>query len=147
MDFNRYRPSGLKKPDVWSDVGLPNRGQALFVAVNDGLQVVVFDRLAALMRCDHTSLSQHLGITSSTLRRRLGAGRFSVKESDRIVRALQVFDAAVSMFEGNRITASAWMRSPVRGLGGKSPIEFLKTHVESAAVLDLIGRAEQGIFA
>jgi putative toxin-antitoxin system antitoxin component (TIGR02293 family) len=39
-----------------------------------------------------------------------------------------------------------WMSTPVRGLG-KCPIDMLETRVETQAVLDLIGRLENGVLA
>ena len=39
-----------------------------------------------------------------------------------------------------------WINTPVRGLG-KYPLDKLETRVETQAILDLIGRLENGVLA
>ncbi|MFR0713657.1 antitoxin Xre/MbcA/ParS toxin-binding domain-containing protein [Enterobacterales bacterium BD_CKDN230030183-1A_HGKHYDSX7] len=57
----------------------------------------------------------------------------------------QVFSAAQRLYGGNVDAARHWMRSPVRGLGGKSPASMLTTREETDRVLDYIARLEHGI--
>ena len=38
-----------------------------------------------------------------------------------------------------------WMSLPVRGLTSKRPLDMLRTRVETRAVVDLIGRLEEGL--
>lgn len=63
----------------------------------------------------------------------------------RIIQFVEVYEAAVRLFEGDREAARQWMKSPVKGLGGKAPMEMLSIGIELDAVLDMIGRLEHGI--
>ena len=146
-EIKAFKPTKRKATDVWSLVGLPSRGQALYHVVNVGLETIVYERLAGIMDADMKQLAKRLSIPETTIHRRKQAGRFNRAESDKIVRATEVFDAAVELFEGDRKAANDWMRSKVKGLGDKTPMEMLGTSVESEAVLDLIGRLEHGVFA
>ncbi|MNY72187.1 hypothetical protein D3C86_2106850 [compost metagenome] len=56
-----------------------------------------------------------------------------------------VFEEALSLFGNDKVAATEWMHSPVRGLGSKRPIDMLGTRVETNAVFDLIGQLEKGV--
>jgi putative toxin-antitoxin system antitoxin component (TIGR02293 family) len=146
-EVKTFKPSNNKTTGIWSEVGLPSRGQALHVAVAEGIATAVYASLAKAMSSDTQELSKLLFISATTAHRREKVGRFNTSESDKIVRATKVFVSSVGLFEGDRKSANKWMRTPVKGLGGKAPIEMLGTSVESEAVLDLIGRLEHGVFA
>jgi putative toxin-antitoxin system antitoxin component (TIGR02293 family) len=92
-------------------------------------------------------ISRAIGVSPATLARRAKTGRFNVVESDRLVALIAVFEEALSLFEDDAAAAKEWMRSPVRGLGSRCPIDMLGTRVEMKAVLDLIGRLERGVLA
>ncbi|EJM62359.1 putative toxin-antitoxin system antitoxin component, TIGR02293 family [Pseudomonas sp. GM50] len=92
-------------------------------------------------------LSESLGMSRSTLARRAKDGRFTSVEGDRLYSLATVLDAAYELFEGDVSTARDWMISPARGLGRKAPLYMLRTRVETQAVLDLIGRLENGVLA
>jgi len=70
-----------------------------------------------------------------------------MNESDRLVRAIGVFHSAVDVFNGDISAAREWMSAPTGGLAGQSPLLLLGTGVGAAAVLDLLGRLEHGVFA
>ncbi|MCK8686727.1 DUF2384 domain-containing protein [Pseudomonas umsongensis] len=72
------------------------------------------------------------------------ARRLNTAESDRLVALISVFEAALSLFEGDATATRIWMDSPARGLWLKNPLDMLGTRVEANAVLDLIGRLERG---
>jgi putative toxin-antitoxin system antitoxin component (TIGR02293 family) len=90
-------------------------------------------------------LSHAISVSPRALARRAKAGRFNIAESDRLVALIEVFEEALSLFEGDFTATRIWMDSPVRGLGLKKPLDMLGTRVEANAVLDLIGRLERGV--
>lgn len=141
-----YKPTGSTRPNIWSELGLPSRGQALSQAVKDGVEISVLEQLAALMCVEPSKLAQHLAISASTFRRRMVQGRLSGNESDRLVRAISVLDAAMNVFEGDVGAAGAWMNAPAKGLAG-TPLSLLGTSVGTGIVLDLLGQLEHGVFA
>jgi antitoxin component of MazEF toxin-antitoxin module len=55
-----------------------------------------------------------------------------------------VHEDALNFFEGNVVAAERWMSGPVRGLGGRSPNQMLKTEKDIEAVRILIARLEHG---
>ena len=130
--------------DIWADMGLPAHGTALHELVRTGLSFVFLDRIASLLQVEPQVIATAICISTSTLARRAKAGRFNTAESDHLVAVAGVFREAIALFEGDVSAASGWMRSPVHGLG-KCPLEMLETRVETQAVLDLIGRLENGV--
>jgi putative toxin-antitoxin system antitoxin component (TIGR02293 family) len=85
-------------------------------------------------------------LPATTLARRKTSGRFSPEESERLARLALLFEAATELFEGNAEAAQAWMRSPHRVFGGKTPIELSRTEFGARLVEDVIGRLEYGVF-
>lgn len=130
--------------NIWADLGLPARGTKLHELVRNGLSFVFLDRIASLFQVAPQVMATAICISPSTLARRAKAGRFNTAESDRLIAVVGVFQEAIALFEGDVSAASGWMRSPVRGLG-KCPLVMLETRVETQAVLDLIGRLENGV--
>ena len=84
-------------------------------------------------------------ISPRTLSRRKDQGRFKPDESDRLVRAAQIFAQALELFEGDLDSAREWLTSAQPALGGSTPIEFATTEVGAREVEALIGRLEHGI--
>lgn len=145
--IKEYQSEGIVQEDLWADLGLPCRGAKLHDLVRDGLPFILLDRLARHLQVNQQVISAALCISPSTLARRMKAGRFNTAESDCLVALVGVFQAARRLFEGDVGAANEWMRSPVRGLGSRRPLDMLTTRVETEAVLDLIGRLERGAFA
>jgi putative toxin-antitoxin system antitoxin component (TIGR02293 family) len=145
--IKEYQPEGTVQEDVWAAVGLPSRGTKLHDLVRDGLPFMFLDRIASLLQVNQQMISAALCISPSTLARRMKVGRFNTAESDCLVALVGVLQGARSLFEGDVGAANEWMRSPVRGLGSRRPLDMLNTRVETEAVLDLIGRLERGALA
>jgi putative toxin-antitoxin system antitoxin component (TIGR02293 family) len=62
-----------------------------------------------------------------------------------LVALIAVFVQGLLLFENDAVAVAQWMNSPILGLGSKRPLEMVGTRVETDAVLDLIGRLEQGV--
>ncbi|NRB25353.1 antitoxin Xre/MbcA/ParS toxin-binding domain-containing protein, partial [Shewanella sp.] len=106
-----------------------------------------YGNLAKVSGIEKSELASATVIASATLQRRAKAGKFNRDESDRLYRFAEVYKSALDLFEGEGVDATRWLRNPVRGLGNKRPIDMLSTSAETAAVLNLIGRLEHGVFA
>lgn len=132
---------------IWDQIGVPARGETLFEAVAKGFKYSVFGNLAAVSGLGKGEFTTVIRVAPATLRRRSKAGRFTSEESDRIYRFAQVFATAEQLFEGDRDEARHWLTHPVKGLGGRRPIDMVGTSAETQAVLDLIGRLEHGVFS
>jgi len=141
------RPAAKPLNGILAGIGLPSRGQPLIDVVKAGLATTHYKQIAVLMGVSPLRLGQCLGISDSTFYRRLGRGRFSFEESDRIVRAAIVFEKAVGLFEYDQSLARSWIQTPQKGLNGQAPVQCLRTGVECQTVEDLIGRLEMGVFS
>lgn len=147
IDPGEYRAPQTAGPNFWKAVGIPARGARLHKVLQDGVPYGVYKQLVSVAGLEHKELARYLVIPPATLRRRAKAGKFKMDEGDRLYRFAEVLKAAIDLFEGDRERAMLWLSNPVRGLGGRRPVEMLATSAEAEAVLDLIGRLEHGVFA
>jgi putative toxin-antitoxin system antitoxin component (TIGR02293 family) len=118
----------------------------LVQSISRGLPYRAFERLQAEMGVSSRELAGLVGISARTLARRKTEGRLQPDESERLVRASRIYDGTVSLFEGDKVTALTWLRSPAAALGGRKPMEFARTEVGAREVEDVIGRLEHGVF-
>lgn len=142
-----YHAPKTSAPTFWQTVGIPARGAQLYNVLKEGMSFTVYKKLVAASGLEHKELARYVAIPPATLQRRAKAGQFNVDESDRLYRFAEVLNAASELFEGDNERARQWLLNPVRGLGGRRPLEMIATSAETEAVLDLIGRLEHGVFA
>lgn len=151
VQYEAYRPTAvhgaLNHKDIWSEVGIPERGESLFEGLQSGFDYQVFPKVAKVAGLDQKELAIYVSIPPATLSRRSKAGSFKQEESDRLYRFTEVLSKAIELFEGDMPSAQHWVKNPVKGLGDKSPFEMLNTTAGTEAVLDLIGRLEHGVFS
>ena len=120
---------------------------ALLRAVKKGLSYHAFERFRR-----NTSLSFEHAITlidmrRRTMTRRKREGRFLPDESDRLLRASRLFARTLELFEGDRDTATEWLRTAQPALAGAAPLDLAKTEVGALEVERLVGRLEHGVFS
>jgi putative toxin-antitoxin system antitoxin component (TIGR02293 family) len=113
--------------------------------IQRGFTYSAFERFQRNTELPYRVLAQIVEIPERTLARRKETGRFEPDESDRLVRTSRVFARAIELFEGNSESARHWLTSPVRALGGRTPLAFASTGVGAIEVENLIGRLEHGI--
>jgi len=81
-----------------------------------------------------------------TLARRKKEGRFHSDESERVLRIASLFDRALQVLH-SQDRVQLWFKSPQKGLGGKTPLEYADTEPGAREVEDLLGRLEHGVFS
>ena len=145
-ELKPYRPRQSRRGSFWVAAGMPARASELHRALHKGLPYSVYNKLAALSGLDKKELARVTVIAPATLQRRAKTGKFNRDESDRLYRFAKVLKAATDLFEGDKEAAKIWLSEPVRGLGGRQPVEMLATSAETGFVLELIGRLEHGVF-
>lgn len=64
-----------------------------------------------------------------------------------LLQFFKVLSSANSLFENDKSQAVAWMKTPVKGLEGKRPIEMTSTLSDIKITLNIIGRTEHGVFS
>lgn len=119
----------------------------LLKSVRRGFAYKVFDRLIQNIALSQEQVSRLVGIPQRTLTRRKHEGRFLPNESDRLLRAARLFGAVLSLFEGNRDAATAWLERPQPALGGAVPLELIRTEFGALEVERLVHRLEHGVFS
>lgn len=142
-----YHPSPTPHAGLWQVLGIPERGETLYQALREGFSVSVLEHLSTAIGVGKSALATYALIPSATFQRRLKSKRFTTEESDRLYRLAQILGSALALFEGNEAATRQWLCEPVRGLGGRRPIEMAATSAQTTAVLDLIGRLEHGVIA
>ena len=70
--------------------------------------------------------------------------RLSLVASDRLYRLALIVSLASEVFE-DRARALRWLQRPQTGLGGRVPLEMIRTEAGAREVENLLGRLEYGV--
>ena len=114
--------------------------------VRKGLVLGEFTALRELLGINEEALAEVLGMSRTTLHRRKKVGRLDSTESERVIRLTRIFTRAETVLGGPE-AARAWLKAPVRALGGETPLSYCDTEVGAREVEDLLGRLEHGVFS
>ena len=128
----------------WLGVRPPKTEQQVLELIERQLPTSSINRLLALglTRTEVDSLV----IPLRTLQhRRSRHEKLTVEESDRVLRLMRLLSQAESVY-GSRERALAWFRRSHPRLGGRTPLEMLKTDMGSRIVEDLLVQIDEGMF-
>lgn len=117
----------------------------LIVTLKKGLPISSLNKLCKHMGVSERRLATTVNIAQRTLTRRKSEGRFRPDESERVLRLARLFERAIEVM-GSEQNAQKWFQSPVKGLGGKTPLEFADTEPGAQAVEAMLDRIEDGVF-
>ena len=115
--------------------------------VERGFSFTFLESFAAVSGLPVGSIASVLGIPERTLARRRVTGRFTMEESERLLRIATVFEKAAELFEGDVAGAITWLTSPKKALAHETPLEYSRTELGAREVENLIGRLEYGVFS
>src|SRR3989454_11093538 len=115
--------------------------------VEQGFAFSALLKILRLMALPMQMLAEILLIPPRTLQRRRAAGRLEPDESDRLLRLSRIYGKAIELFEGDNPAALQWLQSPLKALGGTSPLAMSKTEPGAQEVERLISRLEYGVFS
>lgn len=126
---------------------LPRLGSLLEMhdAAEKGLRVSVVESLSTNLEASKKDLLSALALSVRTLSRRQKEGVLSPEESDRALRVARVAAQAEEIL-GGREEAVQWLRTANRTLGGRKPLELVRTDAGAELVVDVLGRLEHGVF-
>ncbi len=131
-----------------ASLGLRESGiDALIDEVRAGLPFKTLESFSSESGMGVSEIASLIELPERTMARRKVAGRLTSGESERLLRLSKVFEQAVGLFEGNVQAAVAWLKTPKRALGDKSPWLYLQSEIGAREVEDLIGQLEHGVFA
>lgn len=116
----------------------------LFQRVQEGLPVETLDRLQEFGDLSDEEFAAIIPRRTESYQRE--RKRLSKAQSDRVVLAALVFARAHRVF-GNREKANRWMTRKHASLGGKRPIDLLRTSTGAELVREVLVRIEHGVYA
>jgi putative toxin-antitoxin system antitoxin component (TIGR02293 family) len=112
-----------------------------------GLPFSAVEKLRRALDVPMERLAQITRISERTLARRKEEGKLNLDESERVYRLANVYERALSLFEGDQAAARRWLQTPRAAFGGKSALAFADTDVGAREVEDTIERIEYGVIA
>ena len=112
-----------------------------------GLPAVVLKRVGAFLGLRPAKVGSIVNINEKTLERRLKAhSRLKPDESERVARLMRIISLATLVLESEE-HARAWLKRPLRELGGLTPLQLAATEPGAREVERVLARVEHGIFA
>ncbi len=120
---------------------------ALIRAANAGLSWNSTKRFLEATGISQQQLANYLEMPERTFARRRETGALDRRESEKLLRLAQIWQAALDLFDGDPARTRAWLMAPAFGLSNTSPIEYARTEFGGSEVRDLIGRIADGIFS
>ena len=116
--------------------------------VERGLPVQSADKLAGYMKMPtNIFVTEYIDIPRQTFHAESNLEKFTVSESDRIVRYAQLLKYATDMMDGDEEAALRWLNSPRPVLENRTPLEYARTEAGAEEVRHLIGRIEEGVWS
>ena len=117
----------------------------LISRIKQGLPVSSLTRLSKQLGVPEKRLLVVANIPQRTRTRRKKEGRFKRDEAERVLRLARLYEQAMKVFK-RKESVQQWFQSSVKGLGGKTPLEFADTEPGAQEVEDMLGRIADGVF-
>lgn len=128
---------GLKSMDV----------PALIRAANAGLSWNSVKRFLAATGLNKRQLANYLDVPERTFARRRETGALDRRESEKLLRLAEIWEAGLDLFDEDEARTRAWLVAPAVGLGNVAPIDYARTEFGGREVRALIGRIADGVFS
>ncbi len=115
-------------------------------AVKKGIPSGLLRKLADQLQLGLSELAILLHLPTRTLHRRLQVGRLSLDESERLLAIAKIFQQAIEIL-GSEAKAIHWLKSPIRALDGKTPLECAETQIGLREVEDVLTRIADVVYS
>ena len=115
--------------------------------IHSGLPFAALQNLVQAVGASQGEVAKVVGMPATTLGRRRRNGRLTPTESDHVVRVARLAALARELMAGDPGTASEWMTTPHRLLGGETPLRHASTEAGGREVEQLIGQLRHGVFS
>ncbi|MDC0711614.1 DUF2384 domain-containing protein [Stigmatella sp. ncwal1] len=124
----------------------PTTTAELMAAIDAGLPYASLEFVAEKVGLETLEAqSEVLGIPTRTLQRRAEKGKLGPSESELTVRLARVAQRAEDVLE-DMGKAYQWLREPNAALGGKKPLELIRTDLGTRMVEDVLTRIEYSVY-
>ena len=141
-------PSPKGKPRIGSTLGLKSMDvPTLINAARAGLSWNSIKRFLGATGLSQQQLAVYLDIPERTFARRRETGALDRRESEKLLRLAEIWEAALDLFDGDKARTHAWLVTPAFGLGNIAPIDYARTEFGGREVRALIGRIADGVFS
>jgi putative toxin-antitoxin system antitoxin component (TIGR02293 family) len=128
---------GLKSMDV----------PTLINAARAGLSWDSVKRFLGATGLSQQQLANYLDVPERTFARRRETGALDRRESEKLLRLAEIWEAALDLFDGDEARTRGWLVAPAFGLGNAAPIDYARTEFGGREVRALIGRIADGVFS
>lgn len=128
---------------------LATEGEAFAIheAIMHGIDFSVADTLKNELNFNDNQIADILGTSESTLLRwRKAHKELDHNASGRLVSFARILELATGVFD-DKLKAWSWLKRPQFGLGGKVPIDLMKSETGAREVENLLMRIEHGVLA
>lgn len=111
-----------------------------------GLTKQNFESLRQNTALDVNVLASLLSITSRTIQRKKITDKFKSPASEKMLSVADLYAKGYEVF-GNKTKFQKWMNTPIKALGGKSPIAIADTRYGMELIEDVLGRIQYGVIS
>lgn len=125
----------------------PRTNLDLMHAIRNGLAYAAYEAVAQRVQLTTEEAASSLLIPRRTLARRKSEGSLDIAAGERVVRLARLAARALDVFDGDDEAVARWLRTPLRALGGASPLSLVDTDLGAQEALDVLGRLEHGVFS
>ncbi len=136
------------RPRIGTTLGLKSMDvPTLINAARAGLSWNSVKRFLRATGLSQQQLANYLDIPERTFARRRETGALDRRESEKLLRLAEIWEAALDLFDGDGARTRGWLVAPALGLGNASPIDYARTEFGGREVRALIGRIADGVFS
>jgi putative toxin-antitoxin system antitoxin component (TIGR02293 family) len=114
--------------------------------LNLGISKAELETLKTRTALDYDKLARLLSVTRATLINKVGAEKFNITLSERILGVADIYSYGYDVFE-DEVIFNQWMFKENRALGGKTPYEVCNNQFGREEVKNIIGRIEHGVYS
>ena len=119
----------------------------LISAANAGLSWNMVKEFLGATGLSRHQLANYLEIPERTLARRREAGTLNQRESEEFLRLVEIWEAAIDLFDGDEAVTRTWLLAPAFDLENVAPLNYARTEFGGREVRALIGRIADGVFS
>ena len=136
------------RPRIGATLGLKSMDvPTLIRAANSGLSWNAVKRFLGATGFNQQQLANYLDIPERTFARRRETGALDRRESEKLLRLAEIWEAGLDLFDGDETRTREWLVAPAFGLGNVAPIDYARTEFGGREVRALIGRIADGVFS
>ena len=141
-------PAPKGRPRIGATLGLKSMDvPALIKATSAGLSWNSVKKFLAATGFNQQQLANYLDIPERTFARRRETGALDRRESEKLLRLAEIWEAGLDLFDGDEARTREWLVAPAFGLGNVAPIDYARTEFGGRELRALIGRLADGVFS